>query len=71
MALNFTFSADKTPADIDVLMVLDTTARSEVAGTDDAVVGENNAARGHAEVCGMIGDWTAHAPHQPTCGYTR
>lgn len=63
-----TFSADEAPADVDVLVVLDPAARREVVGTDDAVVGEDDAARRHAEVCGMVRHGAAHAPHQTSCG---
>lgn len=59
-----TFSANEAPADIDVLVVLHSSSRGEVVGTDDAVVGEDDATRCHAEVCGMVGHWAAHAPHQ-------
>lgn len=62
-----TFSADEAPADVDVLVVLDPAARREVVGTDDAVVGEDDAARRHAEVCGMVRHGAAHAPHQTSC----
>lgn len=67
---NGTFGADEAPADINVLMVLDATTGSEVVGADDAVVGEDNAARCHAQICSMIGDRTAHAAHQTACGQT-
>lgn len=49
-----------------MLVVLDATTRSEVVGTDDAVVGEDNAACCHAEVCSMISYRTAHTPYQTT-----
>lgn len=62
-----TLCADEAPADVDVLVVLDAAAGGEVVGADDAVVGEDNAARCHAEVRGVIGHWTANAPHQTTC----
>lgn len=61
-----TFSADEAPAHINVFVVLNTPARGEVVGTDDAVVGEDDAARRHAQVCSVIGDRTAHASYQAT-----
>lgn len=71
LCLNRTFSADEAPADINVLVVLHAPTRGEMVGTDDAVVGEDDAARCHAQVCGVIGYRTAHAPHQTTYGQTR
>ncbi|TNN42262.1 hypothetical protein EYF80_047557 [Liparis tanakae] len=65
-----TFGADEAPADVDVFVVLDAAARGEVVGTDDAVVGEHDAARRHAEVRGVVGHRAAHAPDQATCGPT-
>lgn len=62
-----TFSADEAPADVDVLVVLDPAAGGEVVGTDDTVIGEDDAACSHAEVCGMIRHRAAHAPHQTSC----
>lgn len=67
---NGTFGADEAPADINVFMVLDATSGSEVVGADDAVVGEDNAARCHAQICSMIGDRTAHTAHQAAYGQT-
>lgn len=61
-----TFSADEAPADVDVFVVLNAPARNKVVGADDAVVGEDDAARRHAQVCGVIGYRTANAPHQTT-----
>lgn len=61
-----TFGADETPADVDMLMVLDAASWSEVVRADDAVVGQNHAAGRHAQVCGVVRDRTANAPHQPT-----
>lgn len=61
-----TFCADKAPADVDVFMVLDATSGGEVVGTDNAVIGEDNAACCHAQVCSVIGHRAAHAPHQAT-----
>lgn len=66
LLLNPTFGTDETPADINVFVVLNTPTRSEVVGTDDAVVGEDDTARCHAQVCSMIGYWTAHASYQTT-----
>lgn len=67
-AQNFcTFSADEAPADINVLVVLDPAAGGKVVGTDDTVIGEDDAARHHAEVCGMVCHRAAHAPHQTSC----
>lgn len=66
-----TFGADKAPADVDVFVVLDAAAGGEVVGTDDAVVGEHDAARRHAEVCGVVGHRAAHTPDQATCGPTK
>lgn len=66
-----TFRADEAPADIDVFVVLDATTGSEMVGTNDAVVGEDNAACRHAEVRSMIGYRTAHASYQTTCGRSR
>ena len=34
-----TFSADETPTDVDMLVVLDPPARGEVVGAQDAVIG--------------------------------
>lgn len=50
-----------------MLVVLDAPTGSEVVWTDDAVVGEDNAARRHAEVCGMIRHGATHTPYQTTC----
>lgn len=47
-------------------MVLDAATGGEVVGTDDAVVGEDNAACCHAQVCCMIGHWAAYAAYQTT-----
>lgn len=62
-----TFSADEAPADVNVLVVLDPAAGGEVAGTDDAIIGEDDAACRHAEVCGMVRHRAAYAPHQTSC----
>lgn len=70
VGLGSTFCADKAPADVDVFVVLDPPARGEMVGADDAVAGEHNAARRHAQVCGMIGHWAAHASHQAACRQT-
>lgn len=66
MYLNPTFSADEAPADVNVFVVLNTPARNEVVGTDDAVVGEDDTAGCHAQVCSVIGYRTAHASYQAT-----
>lgn len=47
-------------------MVLNAAAGGEVVGTDNAVVGEDNAACCHAEVRSMISYRTAHTPNQTT-----
>lgn len=65
-----TFGADEAPADVDVFVVLDAAPGGEVVGTDDAVVGQHDAARRHAEVRSVIGDRAADTPHQTTCGST-
>ena len=65
-----TFGADEAPADVDVLVVLAALARREVVGTEEAVVGQHQAARGHAVVVGVVGHGAAHAAGQATCGAT-
>lgn len=69
-AFELTFGADKAPADVYMFMVLDTPAGSEVVGTYNTVVGEDDAACCHAEVCCVIGYGTANAPHQTAYGQT-
>lgn len=49
-----------------MFVVLDATAGGEVVRTDDAVVGEDDAACCHAEVCSVIGYRAAHTPNQTT-----
>lgn len=53
-----------------MFVVLDAAAGGEMVGTDHAVVGEDNAARCHAEVCGVIGYGAAHTANQTTCRRT-
>lgn len=62
-----TFGADEAPADVDVFVVLDAPPRGEVVWTDDAVVGEDHAAGGHAQVVGVVGYGAANAANQATC----
>ena len=50
-----------------MFVVLDTAAWGEVVGTDDAVVGQNNTSRRHAQVRGVIGNRAAHTSYQTTC----
>lgn len=51
-----------------MLVVLDAATGGEVVGTNDAVVGEDDAAGCHAEVRGVVGYRTAHTPYQTACG---
>lgn len=61
-----TFRADEAPADVYVFMVFAAFAGSEVVWTQEAVVGENQAACCHAVIIGVIGHGTAHASSQAT-----
>lgn len=63
-AIRRTFRADEAPADVDVLVVLAAFARSEVIGTQEAVVCQHHAASCHAVVIGVICHWAADAPSQ-------
>lgn len=64
--VRLTFGADEAPADVYVFVVLAAFAGSEVVWTQEAVVGENQAARRHAVIVGVIGHGAAHASSQPT-----
>ena len=62
-----TFSADETPTDVDMLVVLDPPARGEVVGEQDAVIGEHDAARRKTVGAGVVGHGTTHTAHQAAC----
>lgn len=53
-----------------MFVVLDAAAGGEVVRADDAVVGQDDAACCHAQVCSVIGYRAAHTANQATYGKT-
>ena len=62
-----TLGAHKAPADVDVLVVTAALAWVEVVWAQEAVIGQGDAACGHAVVVGMVRNGTADAAGQTTC----